>query len=96
MHVGLRGVLGMKQLTIRGVDAALHQALQLEAERRDTSVNRLVISLLKQSVGLANGGSRAAEYNDLDALAGTWSQADYEEFTQRLREQRMIDQELWS
>ena len=86
----------MKQLTIRGVDATLHQALQREAERCNTSVNRLVISLLKQSVGLSNGGSRITEYDDLDALAGTWSQAEYNEFAQRLSDQRMIDQELWS
>ena len=86
----------MKQLTIRGVDADLAQALKREASRRDTSVNRLVVSLLKESVGLDNSGSRTMEYDDLDALAGTWSQEAYDEFTNRLRDQRQIDQELWS
>ena len=57
----------MKQLTIRGVDDELHHALRSRAAQHGMSINRYVISVIKESVGLANGGVlRDAEFDDLD------------------------------
>ena len=65
----------MKQLTIRGVDDELHYALRSRADQHGMSINRYVLSVIKESVGLANGGIlRDAEFDDLDNLAGTWTQ----------------------
>lgn len=86
----------MKQLTIRGVDDELHYALRSRADQHGMSINRYVLTVIKESVGLTNGGVlRDAEFDDLDNLAGTWTQEDYDEFKGQLQTQRSIDTELW-
>jgi len=86
----------MKQLTVRGVDPTLDEALRREAKKRGLSVNRAVLVLLREATGLANGGATGAvSYRDLDHLAGTWDDAEYARFEKELREQRAIDEDLW-
>jgi len=84
----------MVQLTIRDVDDTLREALRREAQERGLSVNRLVLQLLRESVGLAAPGSRGP-YHDLDALAGTWSDEEAAEIEKELAIQRTIDEQLW-
>lgn len=87
----------MTQLTIRGLDEQLHQRLKEEAQRRGLSMNRYVLFILEKTAGLNNGQELPRrEFHDLDRLAGTWSQADYEAFKQELAQQRSIDEDLWS
>ena len=38
---------------------------------------------------------RAMVYNDLDHLAGTWSDKDYREFSQATADFEKIDKKLW-
>jgi hypothetical protein len=84
------------QLTIRGVDDQLRQALEAEAQARGLSLNRCVVVLLRQATGIAaRTGHRPTAYGDLDALAGTWTEVEAAEFDQLLAEQRTIDPELW-
>lgn len=86
----------MKQLTVRGVNDDLHRALKKEADRRGTSMNRFVLSLLKEAMGVGNGNGRyEILFDDLDHLAGTWSRKEAEVFEQALNQQRAIDKELW-
>jgi DNA polymerase III delta subunit len=87
----------MKQLTIRGVDEKLHRTIRSKANQQGLSINRYLLYLIKEAVGLANGGLlREQEFDDLDDLAGTWTEADFEEFEANLKEQRQIDEEIWS
>ncbi len=86
----------MKQLTIRGVDEKLHKTLQNRADQQGVSMNRYVLYLIKESVGLAVSSLPAQEFDDLDALAGTWTEAEYNEFASSLEAQRQIDAEMWS
>ena len=81
----------MKHLTVRDVPDELAEALRREKERRGGSLNRLVIELLGQSLGVA-GRQRS---NGLAALAGTWSESDHREFEAAIRECEQIDEELW-
>ena len=86
----------MKQLTIRGVDERLHQELRSRAAQQGKSVNRYVLGVLKDSTGLGNGSTLPdVEFDDLDHLAGTWTQQEFEEFSDQLESQRSIDTELW-
>jgi plasmid stability protein len=86
----------MKQLTVRGVNDDLHSALKKEADRRGTSMNRVVLALLKEAVGVSNGNGRyQTVFDDLDHLAGTWSRKEAEVFEQSLKQQRTIDEKLW-
>ena len=86
----------MKQLTVRGVDEKLHQTLQNKANQQGVSMNRYVLHLIKESVGLAAGSLPEQEFDDLDALAGTWTEAEFAEFANNLDAQRQIDAEMWS
>ncbi len=87
----------MKQLTIRGVKDELHTALKVEAARRGLSVNKAVLALLQEKVGLSNGfQGKQPVFDDLDYLAGTWTEEEAAEFQNELTAQRSIDAEMWS
>ncbi len=86
----------MKQLTVRGVNDDLHTALKREAERRGTSMNRVVLALLREAMGVSNGNGRYQTiFDDLDHLAGTWSTKEAEAVEQEINNQRTIDEQLW-
>ena len=91
-----------KQLTIRDVDASLDTHLRAEAQRRRLSLNRTVLQLLREAIGLeavplSTGGAEArARSTDLDHLAGTWPPAEAEALDQALKSMRHLDPELWS
>jgi hypothetical protein len=84
----------MIQLTIRDVDDKLREALRREAQERGLSLNRLVLQLLRESVGLT-APSLQELYHDLDELAGTWSEEEAAAFEKELAIQRTIDERLW-
>lgn len=83
-----------KQITVRGLDDRLHQALRALADARGVSVNRVVLDTLYAATGLEP--RQPVEYHELDGLAGTWDAAQTAEFTTSLTEQRQIESELWS
>lgn len=80
----------MTRLTVRGIDPHLHDALKREAQRRGQSVNKYVLDLLRQSLGL-DASPAHRTYDDLDHLAGTWTAEQAETFDAHLRHQRQID-----
>lgn len=86
-----------KQLTLRGVDSYLDQRLKAEADQRGLSVNRYILTILREETGLGNDTRHAAStrFHDLDHLAGTWTRQDFEEFEQQLAAQRSIEADLW-
>jgi hypothetical protein len=86
----------MKQLTIRGVADDLHRELRIKADQNNMSINRYVLTIIKEAVGFTKHGTlHDVEFNDLDNLAGTWSEEDFQEFKELLDGQRTIDPELW-
>ncbi|MGH2538392.1 MAG: FitA-like ribbon-helix-helix domain-containing protein [Candidatus Promineifilaceae bacterium] len=85
----------MAQITVRNVSQGLHAALKREAERRGSSVNRLVLSLLRQGLGLQSADDGPRPHHDLDHLVGAWSSAEASQFLDALSEQRQVEAELW-
>jgi hypothetical protein len=84
------------QLTVRGIGVELHRALKDEAGRRGLSMNRYVLLILRQAVGLGyEHWQENVTFHDLDHLAGTWTEEAFEEFEGQLDLQRDIDDELW-
>ena len=83
-----------RQITVRGIDNHLDRLLKEEAERMSTSVNQLALRLLRQALGLAPSPPPTG-YDDLDALAGTWSEDDARSFEDSLRQQRKVDAKQW-
>ena len=83
-----------QQLTIRSVDPRLRSALEREAARRGKSLNKTVLALLAEGLGLVDFPARE-EHDDLDELAGTWSKSEAARFDEALRAQRQVDAKLW-
>jgi plasmid stability protein len=80
----------MKALTIRNVPEALAVALEREKARRGLSLNRTVIELLSQGLGI---GIRRS--NGLGRLAGAWNEDDLRRFEQAVAPFHQVDSELW-
>lgn len=82
----------MKAITVRTIPPGVVKAVMEKARTEGLSLNRAVVSLLKEAVG-ETARAKPVIHHDLDHLAGTWSQAEYDEFMEFLRKQREIDPE---
>ncbi|MGQ9617134.1 MAG: FitA-like ribbon-helix-helix domain-containing protein [Spirochaetota bacterium] len=84
----------MKAITIRGIDDELRDALKKEARRTGKSMNRIILEVLKEMLGLKRNKKNVV-YHDLDALAGGWSRSDEEEFAEKTKYFEIIDERIW-
>ena len=82
----------MKTMTIRNVSTELAAALETEKRRRGLSLNRTVLSLMQEALGISSGGSRS---NGLRRLAGSWSEDEFRNFEQAVAPFAEIDENLW-
>lgn len=85
----------MKTITIRKIPPDLAREIEAKAGREGTSLARAVIRLLLRATGLSPDGERRERWDDLDALAGTWTEDEAAEFDRTLGEQRRVDPEVW-
>jgi hypothetical protein len=85
----------MKNITIRGIDETLDQALKTAADRESRSINQLVLEVLRERFGLAKAAHHTRRHHDLDDLFGRWSKEDYQRIEAMVSEQRKVDRELW-
>jgi hypothetical protein len=83
----------MSNLTLCGCDEELTRALTDTSKRGGLSVNRLILETLRET--LIGKGKKPRRYNDLDALAGTWTVAEAAEFDQSVIGFEETDEELW-
>ena len=81
----------MKTMTIRNVSTELSAALEAERRRRGLSLNRTVLMLMQEALGVSAGGSRS---NGLRRLAGSWSDDDFREFEQAIAPLSEVDEDL--
>jgi len=89
-----REVVKVSAITVRNLPPKVAKAIREKARKERLSMNKAVIKLLEEATG-ATQETRKVVHHDLDHMAGTWSQAEYEEFMEALREQRQIDPEMW-
>ena len=80
-------------LTITDVDASTLRSLELEARRRGVDVATVARDLLREAAPPAPASPSG--YHDLDPLAGTWTDADLQEFESAIGDFGRIDPELW-
>lgn len=80
----------MKTLTVRNLPAEVAEALDREKRRRGSSLNRTVIDLLSQGLGVG-----AVRSNGLGRLGGKWSEEEFDEFERAISPFEQIDEELW-
>jgi len=84
----------MNTMTIRGLDDLTVKALKEKAKKEGSSINAALIKLVQGNLGIKNK-KRTVVYNDLDHLAGTWSDKDFKEFLQDTADFEKIDKNLW-
>ena len=84
----------MTTMTIRGLDDLTITALKEKAKKEGSSVNAALVKLLQEELGIKKK-KRTVVFNDLDHLAGTWSDKDYKEFLQATADFAKIDENLW-
>lgn len=84
----------MKTITLRGINDALDKALKEKSRKQQESVNQIAIKLLNRGVGLSSD-KVFQKYDDLDSLAGTWSEEDEMIFHQNTQFFNKIDGEMW-
>ncbi|MDB5289220.1 MAG: hypothetical protein JWL69_461 [Phycisphaerales bacterium] len=82
-------------ITIDGLDAAVVARLRAEARRLGVDLTQVARDALRRGLPLPSIDSGDAEYHDLDFLAGTWTEADAQEFTAAAADFDRIDPELW-
>ena len=84
----------MPAVTLRGLADGEADRLKSEARRRGLSLNALLLRLVREGAGLV-ARSRQGRHDDLDALAGTWSEEDAAAFAAAVADTEKIDAELW-
>ncbi|MEK6794961.1 MAG: hypothetical protein AABZ39_09305 [Spirochaetota bacterium] len=82
----------MHAISLRNIEPQLEKALKKKALSDKTSVNKVIIESLRKEL-LPSGKER--RYDDLSALAGTWSDEDLEEFKSATADLNAIDKDLW-
>ena len=86
----------MQQLTIRGFDKELQRKIQELARRRNLSLNKAALELMRQGAGL---GENLASANvvgaSLDDFIGTWSESREGELLDSVSVFEEIDESFW-
>jgi len=81
------------QMTLRRVPDAVKKKLRARSRQSGHSINRTTIELLEEALGItASDGKK----RDLSMLAGTWQEAEYQEFAGSTALFEEIDAEVWA
>jgi hypothetical protein len=84
----------MTTMSIRGLDDRLLTQLKAQASQQGSSLNSLVLRLLQGSDKAAPNPA-LQKFDDLDALAGTWSPDDAAQFERNTAAFAELDAALW-
>ncbi len=84
----------MTTMTLRGIDDTIAAALKEKARQEETSVNAVMLRILKESLGIEKK-KRTAVYSDLDDLAGTWSTQESDDFLRATAVFEKVDEDMW-
>jgi len=82
----------MKSMTVRGIDEDISRILKDKAKREGTSVNSLLLRIVKEGLGMAER-KRNVIHSDLDHLTGGWSEEEYLEFQRKISDFEVVDED---
>ncbi len=78
-------------ITIPNVNEAVNQWISERAQQRGVPTERIILELIEREIAKET----AQTYHDLDALAGTWDDAQAREFLTAACDFGQIEGELW-
>lgn len=82
-------------LVIGPLDDTTTQWIEQEAQRTGKTIEAVVLELIYRGLAVEREREHQARYHDLDALAGTWSVEEADEFLQATADLAQIDAALW-
>jgi plasmid stability protein len=85
----------MASMSIRGLDLKALSRLKRRAAREGRSLNSLVVRLLEENVDAPAKPRPLQKFDDLDALAGTWSSQQARAFERDTAAFSEVDSTLW-
>lgn len=86
----------MTQLTIRFRDLELERRVREEAQRRDTSLNKAALALMRKGAGMNGPGERPLTIgNALDRFFGSWSVEEERGVLEAVAELDRTDDPFW-
>jgi len=85
----------MASMSIRGLNDQTLSRLKHQAEEEGSSLNSLVLRLLQDRYTDNLAGGSLRKFDDLDALAGTWSDEEAEDFERNTAAFAEVDTALW-
>lgn len=84
----------VRVITLRNLPPALERQLVALAEERGWSLSQTVLRLLEERMASRPAEPRSGE-DAIDALAGSWTAEETEEFARAVALARRVDRELW-
>ena len=78
-------------LTIHNLDPLLYSQLKQKAEATNVSLNRLIKTLLTQTLGL----NKTAKISDFSAFSNQWSQKELKDFQSTQTQFSTVDVRDW-
>ncbi|MCK5153334.1 MAG: hypothetical protein KAQ93_03165 [Spirochaetales bacterium] len=82
----------MSQITLRKIPDVLDKQLRSLAGKNKTSLNKVILSILLNNLGLSANSDKK---RDLTDLCGTWTTNQYEEFQRNTEQFNQINPEIW-
>ncbi len=82
----------MSQITLRQIPITLEKQIRLLAKQKNTSLNQVVLDMLKKYFGFTDQQSKK---RDLSSFAGTWTSKDVKAFRKATTLFSKIDKKIW-
>jgi hypothetical protein len=83
-----------RPITLRKLPPAVERAIRERAEEGGVSLNKAVLRLLEEALGLSRP-KRPRVNPDFDEFIGSWTEAEAREMQRFLAEERRIEPDLW-
>ena len=82
-------------LKIEDMDNETAKWIRNESKKRGIKMENLICELIQKGVAMEGGCQHSEVYNDLDALAGTWTEAQEDEFMKTIADFGRLDEAIW-
>ena len=80
-----------KRIVLDNLDDTSVTWIEQESKRRGLPIEQITLELIQQAIQNA----RLKTYHDLDALAGTWTDKEADEFLSVIADFERVDESLW-
>lgn len=82
-------------IVIQNVDDATAKRIAEEAKRQGLSVEEFILQLIRKEVAVEHKSAELQPQDDLDSLAGTWTNEQAAEFLNAIADFENVDEKLW-